>query len=179
MTDTKKINVNYLEKVEGFTGLYFDDALFKNLPKSLRVDRTTFKIIPKFDYDDSGKATPIKDTIGGITFMAVNEGTVKLIQQLAADTDLYDTVASIDVSVDVPEQGDPNYPDFKKAVLKIEEQLKDSRHQGQDFILDNAECHVVPVALRGKGNFKKYQGAQLKLFNLGDCKVSFTNPIDK
>lgn len=181
MTDMKKLRVGSIKADTSLAGLYFDDNCFNGIPKDLRVSQNDFQTMPQFEWNEQeNKSQAISNTLGSVTLTGYNETLLE--QVLAMDNDdLKDqflaNMKEIDVHVDMPDVDTPEYQALKAKVDKIQQEFENSKNEGKDLVIKGVVCHMAPIALRGKGNFNKFQGIQLKLYNFNDAKYEFKEPV--
>lgn len=170
----KKVSIGSIKPDSLYGGLYFADDLFRGIPKKLRVNpESGFEARPVYDFD---KKTFVDGTLGSILLRGQNEDNLQTILSLGKE-DLLASELLLDITVAVPEKTDSaEYQNLLKWTQDVSRQL--DANSDKDMILDNCECHVVPVMLTGKGNFHKYQGLQLALTNPLAVKISFAEPLE-
>ena len=170
----KKISIGSIKPDSLYGGLHFADELFRGIPKKLRVNpESGFEPTPVYDFD---KKAFVDGTLGRILLRGQNEDNLQTILSLDKE-ELLASEPLLDIAVAVPEKTDSaEYQDLLKWTQEVSRKL--DMNSDKDMILDNCECHVVPVMLTGKGNFHKYQGLQLALTNPLAVKISFAEPLD-
>lgn len=170
----KKVSIGSIKPDSLYGGLYFADDLFRGIPKKLRVNpESGFEATPVYDYD---KKAFVDGTLGKILLRGQNEDYLQTILSLDKE-ELLASEPLLDITVAVPEKtNSADYQDLLKWTQGLSQQL--DANSDKDMILDNCECHVVPIMLTGKGNFHKYQGLQLALTNPLAVKISFVEPLE-
>lgn len=170
----KRIGIGSIKLDSLYGGLYFADDLFRGIPKKLRVNSANgFEVTSVYDFD---KKAFIDGTLGNILLRAQNENNLQTLLSLDNE-DLLANEPLLDITVAIPEKTDSaEYQNLLKWTQDVSRQL--DMNSDKDMILDDCECHVVPVMLSGKGNYHKYQGLQLALTNPLDVKISFAEPLD-
>lgn len=174
------VDVGSLKKDTALASLYFSDNCFDGIPSALRIKKTDWSPMPQFDYDTAGNAKPVPNSVGGINFKAYDEGLVKQVQGISNKALVKKLLAGLgllDFATVIPDDTTPDYQSLVKWVNDIQTQFDDKDNEGKDLILSDVECHVYPIALRGKGNFNKFQGVELRLCNPLKAKVSFADPV--
>lgn len=171
------INVGSLKEDTSLSGLYFADELFNGLPKELRIKITDWKVMGQYDYDTK---TWIDKTLGSIQFKAYDQSVLKAVEDLKNEAVIQSVLGSLqlmDFTISVPSVETINYKDLFSWVTNLDSQMNDAKNQGKDMIFEGCECHVAPLPAKGKGNFNKFQGVGLKLYNPLGVKVKFIEAL--